>query len=127
MIAAVAMGLIGVGFMTLGEPLVRIVSTEAIHLHHVPNLLFICGTMQVCFAVTMVIRQGLRGVGDTTWTFLITTASSYGVRLPAAYIFGVYLGYGIEGIWIGLCGELCIRATLFSARFIHGGWTRIKV
>lgn len=127
MIAAIAMGLIGVVFMTLGEPLVRIVSTEAVHLRHVPNLLFICGTMQVCFAITMVIRQGLRGVGDTTWTFLITTASSYGVRLPAAYFFGVYLGYGIEGIWIGLCGELCVRAVLFSARFAHGGWTRIKV
>ena len=33
---------------------------------------------------TMVVRQGLRGVGDTRWCFLITTFSSYAIRLPAA-------------------------------------------
>jgi len=127
LIAIVAMGLLGVLFMTAGETLVSIVSTEEVHLQHAPRLLFICGTMQVFFAITMVVRQGLRGVGDTTWTFIITTASSYGVRLPAAYILGIVLGYGLEGIWIGLCGELCVRALLFTARFIHGGWTRIEV
>ena len=75
----------------------------------------------------MVVRQGLRGVGDTRWTFMITTVSSYGVRLPASYLFGVTLGMGLEGIWIGLCGELVIRAALFSARFLHGGWKRLEI
>lgn len=126
-VAAVIMGLIGVGFIMFGDVLVSIVSAEEIHQEHTPNLLFICGMMQVFFAVTMVVRSGLRGVGDTKWTFIITTVSSYGVRLPAAYIFGVMLGFGIEGIWIGLCGELVVRAGLFTARFVHGGWTRVKV
>jgi Na+-driven multidrug efflux pump len=90
-------------------------------------LLFVCGLVRVLFAITMVIRQGLRGVGDTMWTLIITSVSSYGVRLPLAWLLGVQLGYGLTGIWIGLCGELVVRALLFSSRFVHGGWKRVKV
>lgn len=126
-VASVVMGLLGVLFMVAGRPLTAIVSTEPVHLDEVPRLLFICGLVQVFFAITMIIRQGLRGVGDTMWTFLITTISSYGVRLPAAWLLGVYLGYGLTGIWIGLCGEIVIRGMMFSARFLHGGWKTLRV
>jgi len=126
-IAIVAMGSLGVVFMTLGEPLTRFISPEPIHLETVPRLLFICGTVQVFFAITMVVRQGLRGVGDTTWCLILTTVSSYGVRLPACYVLGVSMGLGLEGIWLGLCGEFVVRAALFGGRFLHGGWTRIRV
>ena len=98
-----------------------------IHQEHAPNLLLICGAFQVFFAISMVLRQGLRGVGDTRWTFTITTFSSYCVRLPAAWYLGVHLGLGLEGIWIGLCAELVIRAGLFAARFYHGGWKRLVI
>ncbi|MFK7959839.1 MAG: MATE family efflux transporter [Phycisphaerales bacterium] len=124
---AIFMSLLGVVFMTLGEPLTRIISSEPIHLETVPRLLFICGTMQVFFAITMVIRQGLRGVGDTKWCLIMTTTSSYLVRLPATWLLGVHFGLGLEGIWIGLCGEFFVRAMLFGGRFLHGGWSRVRV
>lgn len=126
-ISAMFMSLLGVIFMTQGEFLTRIISDHPVHLEHVPRLLFICGTVQVFFAITIVIRQGLRGAGDARWVLAITTFSTYFVRLPAAYVLGVALGYGLEGIWIALCGELVIRAMLFSARFLQGGWQRIRV
>jgi len=126
-ITCLIMGSVGVVYVSAGGPLTRIISGEQVHLDHVPNLLFICGLTQVFFAITMVMRQGLRGVGDTTWTFILTTVSSYGVRLPAAWFFGIFLDRGIEGIWIGLCGEMVVRAALFSSRFFHGGWKRIRV
>jgi putative MATE family efflux protein len=126
-VACVIMGLLGILFLTQGRALTSFISVEPVHLLYVPKLLFICGLVQVAFAVTMVFRAGLRGVGDTRWTFLITTVSSYGVRLPAAWFLGVKLELGLEGIWIALCGELVVRAALFAARFFHGGWKRIRV
>ncbi len=126
-LAALIMGSLGVVFMVWGRQLTALISTDPIHMEHAPNLLFICGTVQVFFGVAMVIRQCLRGVGDVRWTFIITTVSSYGVRMPAAYLLGVHLGYGLEGIWYGLCGEFVIRALLFAARFFHGGWKHIRV
>lgn len=125
--ACVVMGLLGVVFMVAGTPLTKVISTEAIHLEMVPKLLFIAGVTQVFFAITMVVRQGLRGVGDTKWTLFITTVSSYGVRLPAAWLLGIVFGLGLPGIWLGLCGEFLVRAALFTARFLHGGWSRVRV
>ncbi|MHC4991650.1 MAG: MATE family efflux transporter [Planctomycetota bacterium] len=126
-VAVVFMGALGIVFIFGGTLLTRIVSTEPLHLEHAPNLLLICGATQIFFAITMVLRQALRGAGDTRWTFLITTVSSYGVRLPAAWVLGVTLELGLEGIWFGLCGELAVRAALFAARFFHGGWKRLVI
>ena len=72
----------------------------------------------------MIIRQALRGTGDTVWVFIITVVSSYGIRLPLAWFLGVYLEWGLPGIWIALCGELGIRAVLFTMRFVQGGWAK---
>lgn len=126
-VAVAMMGLLGLVFIFFGEFLTRIVSDDPVLMENTPTLLLICGVVQIFFAITLVVRQGLRGVGDTKWTFLITTVSSYGVRLPAAWFFGVHLGWGLPGIWLGLCGEFIVRATLFSARFIHGGWKRLSL
>lgn len=126
-IAAVVMGTLGVVFMLFGEPLTRVISEEPVHLELVPHLLLIAGFTQVFFAIALVVRQGLRGTGDTTWALIITTVSSYGCRLPAAWFLGIHLELGMKGIWIGLCGEFVIRAGLFLARFLHGGWARRQI
>jgi putative MATE family efflux protein len=126
-VACAIMGALGIVFMTQGAFLTSIISSQPVHLKHTPHLLFIAGTIQVFFAIAMVVRQGLRGSGDAIGPFVITTTSSYLVRLPLAWLLGVVLGYGIEGIWMGLCAELVVRSLLFTGRFLHGGWKRLKV
>lgn len=126
-IGVLLMGLIGLVYIFAGRPMTAMISDEPLFMEIVPELLLICGVTQVFFAVAMVVRQALRGVGDTTWTFIITTGSSYGIRLPIAWYLGVHLEMGLPGIWIGLCGELGIRALLFVARFLHGGWATRQV
>jgi putative MATE family efflux protein len=126
-LGCVLMGGFGLVLVFGSELLTRIVSGEAVHLEEAPPLLIIGGSVQVFFAITMVIRQGLRGVGDTRWSFIITTAASFGLRLPAAWLFGVVFELGLMGVWYGLCGEIVIRAGLFAWRFFHGGWKRVQV
>ena len=126
-IGVVLMGALGLVFIFCGTFLTRIISDQPVHLQEAPALLAIGGVVQIFFAITMVLRQGLRGVGDTRWTFLITTFASWGLRLPAAWLFGVVMGMGLRGIWLGLCGEIVVRSVLFAWRFQHGGWMRIRV
>jgi len=127
LVGMVMMAAFGVVFMFAGEPLTRVISDHPLHLQHTPNLLLIVGSVQIFFALSMVTRQGLRGVGDVNWTLFITSFSSYAVRLPLAYFFGVALGWGLEGIWIGLSAEIVIRGLMFGARFLHGGWAKVRV
>jgi MATE family multidrug resistance protein len=121
------MGSLGIVFMTAGSFLTRLISIEPVHLDVVPQCLFICGVVQVFFALLMVIRNGLRGVGDTRWLLYITMGSCCFIRIPLAYIFGVYLALGLPGIWIGLCTELVTRGLFFLSRFLWGGWDRLRV
>ena len=126
-IGAVVMSLFGVVFALCGTALTRIISDNPAHLDLVPKCLLICAFAQPFFSLSMTIRQGLRGAGDTGWVFIITSVSTWGIRLPAAWFFGVHLDWGLPGIWVGLCAELVIRGLLFLARFTFGAWTRIKV
>jgi Na+-driven multidrug efflux pump len=126
-IAMAIMGAFGVVFMVAGEPLARLMSRDPVVVAEVPRLLFICGIVQVFFAMGLVIRQGLKGCGDATGTFRITLVSTVFVRVPLAYLFGITLGMGLAGIWIGLCVELGVRGLLFLARFMGTGWERARV
>ncbi|MFZ4643288.1 MAG: MATE family efflux transporter [Phycisphaerales bacterium] len=121
------MGLLGIVFIFAGEPLTRVISNQEIHLREVPPILMTCGFIQVFFALAMVIRNGLRGVGDTTACLVITVISSYFIRLPLAWVLGVWLDYGLLGIWIALSGELVVRGLLFLWRFRSKGWESLRV
>ena len=127
LITSAAMGAFGILFMTIGLPLTRLVSNNPLHLEEVPRLLFIAGVFQIPFAITMVLRQALRGVGDTRWCLFITTGSSYLVRLPLAWWLGVKLEWGIAGVWWALMGELTLRSVLFALRFRSRAWESTKV
>jgi Na+-driven multidrug efflux pump len=30
-------------------------------------------------------------------------------------------------LWVGLCAEIVLRAVMFSARYLNGGWLRVRV
>ncbi len=126
-IGSFIMTALGVVFWFYGVELTRLVSNEPVFLDYTPTLLKIAGATQIFFALSMVIRQALRGCGDTLWTFMITTFSSYLIRLPAAWILGVALDLGLVGVWYALCGEMAVRAVLFAWRFFNGGWAHRKI
>jgi putative MATE family efflux protein len=126
-IGAGLMGLLGVVFMVAGHALATLMTRDPVAVEEVPKLLFICGIVQVPFALSIVLRQALKGCGDTRWTFAITLVSMVAVRVPLAWLFGVALGFGLAGIWIGLCVELAVRGVLFLARFLRGSWDRVAV
>ncbi len=123
-IAIIVMGTLGIAMMLFGRDLTLVISDMPIHLAIVPALLLIGGASQPAFAVMMVMRQALLGTGDTTWTFILTTISSYGVRLPMAWYLGIHLEWGLIGIQFALCGEILVRATFFFGRFMQGGWAK---
>jgi Na+-driven multidrug efflux pump len=44
-----------------------------------------------------------------------------------AWVLGVWLDYGLLGIWIALSGELVVRGLLFLWRFRSKGWESLRV
>ncbi|MFG0331030.1 MAG: MATE family efflux transporter [Phycisphaerales bacterium] len=122
--------MIGFGYAFVRYPIqiVSWVSEQPLHLELAPRLLWIIGWVQAPFGVMLVLRNSLRGAGDTKMTMYITWISVYGVRVPACALAAMlYPERGLEAIWIVMGGELLIRTVLIVGRFLHGGWMRIEV
>jgi putative MATE family efflux protein len=123
----VVMGVMGVVFVLIPTPLVRLVTDKPELLALAPKLLRICGPVQIFFATAIVFSNALRGAGDTHSTMRLTYISIYLVRVPLVYLLAIHLGWGIDGVWYALCAELAIRGIMFGARFWQGGWTKVAV
>ncbi|HEX8202392.1 MAG TPA: MATE family efflux transporter, partial [Isosphaeraceae bacterium] len=83
-------------------------------------------------ATLNVLGGALRGAGDTRWPWVIAVVGYLGVRLPLTYhltgpptVGG--LGWGLHGAWVAMLADLCVRGTLFAARFLQGGWQRVRI
>ena len=127
--------LLGGGFMTVMGLVFIVFSDESAALMvqepHVRELtarcLHITGFCQVGFAAAIIFGGALRGAGDTVAFMLITTVSILAVRLGGVTYAGAYLHKPLDVLWMILAADLFVRGVLVYARFVHGGWKRVKV
>jgi putative MATE family efflux protein len=141
-LASAIMGLLGIVMIAWPEQIVGLFTSQPTHLELTPRLLYITGWVQIPFAISIVLRSALRGAGDVKAAMWLTWVTTYGVRLPLAFIisgadlhlpggltihnpFPFHLG--LPGLWIGLCIEIVIRAVLFAWRFAGSKWAHARV
>lgn len=72
------------------------------------------------FAISIVAVGALRGAGDTFVPGLMNLLSMWCVRITASALLTPY--FGLKGVWIAMCGELCVRGIIFLIRLIRGRW-----
>ena len=82
----------------------------------------------VMLQISQVIYMGcLRGAGDVKFTTVVSTFSISIVRTTCAYLLCYVMGFGLNGIWLGvLCDQSC-RFLLTRWRFKSGVWTTVKI
>ncbi len=127
LLAGIVMGSLGLIFLAIPAPLVRLVTSEPQLLAITPTLLRICGPAQIFLGTSMVLDQAIRGAGDTRPAMAIVTGSTFLLRVPAAYLIGVHFGGGVAGIWMAICGEILVRSCLLAAYYSSGRWSRVAV
>ncbi len=72
------------------------------------------------YAVSIAAAGAMRGAGDTLIPSLLNLASMWGVRITAAALLAPR--FGLVGVWLAMCGELCVRGLLFLVRLLRGRW-----
>ncbi|MBI4675516.1 MAG: MATE family efflux transporter [Chloroflexi bacterium] len=117
----------GVLFIVAREPLMRLYTTEAEVVALGSVLLILIGLMQPFQATAIILGSALRGAGDTRATLLISTLSTWGLRVGLGYVFGIAFGLGLTGIWLGWCADFFVRALLIALRFRRGKWKTLRV
>ncbi|MDE7397295.1 MAG: MATE family efflux transporter [Muribaculum sp.] len=74
------------------------------------------------FAASIVAYGAFVGVGDTVVPAVMNFVSIWVVRVPLAAIMAPR--YGLQGIWIAMCIELCFRGTIFLWRLFSCRWIK---
>lgn len=74
------------------------------------------------FAASIVAYGVMVGVGDTIIPAIMNFGSIWLVRIPLAALLAP--SYGLNGVWIGMCIELCFRGAIFLIRLCSGRWLK---
>ncbi len=78
-------------------------------------------------AVNIVAGGALRSSGDARYTALTGSFMMWGFGLPACYLFGKYLGWGLPGVWLGLGLDELSRGIVNYRRWRSGRWKEFRV
>lgn len=109
---------LGVGFMTFSAlvilafpaPLLAVYTDDPGVIAVARKLLLVAGVFQIFDGAQAVLGGTMRGIGDTRTPAACNLVGHWVFGLPAGLLFAFHLGYGVVGIWWGLCLGLCLVA-----------------
>lgn len=75
----------------------------------------------------LVLLNALLGAGDSRRALYISVGLQWGLFLPAAFVVGPFLGFGLLGIWVAQIAYRAIQAVVFALQWQAGRWREIQV
>ena len=64
----------------------------------------------------------MRSAGDASYASYFSLVTMWVVRVALGYVLAVWLGLGIQGVWIGMCAEWAVKTLAFWKRFRGDKW-----
>ncbi|SDJ87656.1 MATE family efflux transporter [Sediminibacillus albus] len=87
-------------------------------------LLLITIVLEPGRAFNLVVISSLRAAGDVKFPVFIGIISMWGVSVTFAWFFGLFLGFGLIGIWIAFIADEWLRGLLMLRRWRSKVWIR---
>lgn len=73
-------------------------------------------------ALNIIMVNSLRASGDAKFPFAMGIIFMWGVSIPLGWFLGIYLGYGIVGVWLGFCADEFLRGLANTVRWRSKKW-----
>lgn len=113
-IGAVIMAAVGLVFILAPTPLLRVFTSDARVLSIGTSLLAIAAAFQLFDGTQAVATGVLRGVGDTRTPMVMNILGHWVFGLPVGYALCFHAGWGVSGLWVGLCIGLVFVAVVLT-------------
>ncbi len=117
----------GVVFFFGGPWIMRAFTDDLIIIEHGIAALRVIALAQPGQAIGIVLAGSLRGAGDTRFPMFTTALAMWAVRLPVAWLFGITLGFGLGGIYLGWVLDSVVLGLLTWWRYRAGDWKARRV
>ncbi|MCP9471957.1 MAG: MATE family efflux transporter [Nitrospira sp.] len=126
-LAAAGMAAMGAVFFLFPYVLMRAFTQDEAVVELGTQFLRIVAVLQIPLALTMVLAGSLRGAGDTRFILWATTVGMWGVRVPLAFIFGIWLKLGVVYVWMAMIADWSVRMALLWWRYQSERWRAIQL
>jgi putative MATE family efflux protein len=111
------MTMCGASFVLFPRTWVLLFTSDPDVLGYSVPLLTAMGVLQMPLAVAQVMSGGLRGAGKTQVVLLAAIVGGWLIRLPIAYIVGVWANLGMTVVWATMVLDWIVRCAIVSWRF----------
>ena len=81
---------------------------------------YLC-TAPVFWTLSFTVPSMLRAMGDAAFPMRVSIASMFVTRVLISWVLGVYLGWGILGVWIAMYLDWVVRTAFFTPRMLKAG------
>ncbi len=109
-------------FLAFSEPLAKLVIDSPEVVTQVVGLLAILALLQSFDGLAIAASGCLRGAGDTRFPMLVMIGCQWGLFFPLGYLFGLRLGLGLHGAWVGGLIGYMVMALLMLLRLRSNRW-----
>jgi putative MATE family efflux protein len=123
----VFLGVVGLGFVLLAGPLVRLFTSEPLVLAFGVDCLRIVSSGFLFYAWGMVIVQSFNGAGDTWTPTVINLGCFWLLEIPLAWLLAKRVGLGPRGVFVAITIAFSTLAVVGVLVFRRGRWKEKKV
>jgi len=71
--------------------------------------------------------SAMNGAGDTKPPMIAAFLANWPVKLPLSYVLALPLGYGVNGVWIGMFVSIVFETIVVAAWYQRGTWKSKKL
>ena len=80
------------------------------------------GTWLLFWPTAFALPNGLRAAGDVKFTMMVSVAVMWACRIGLSYVFALYFGMGLIGVWLAMIFDWVVRSVFYVVRFIGKRW-----
>ena len=88
------------------------------------TILIVDVVVEIGRAVNIYATNALRSAGDVNFPFYVGLVVQWTVSVGLSYLFGIYMGWGLVGMWCAFLLDENIRALIFVRRWNSLKWAR---
>ena len=70
----------------------------------------------------IIVINSMKAAGDVKFPTILAIFSMWGFSVLIGYIFGIVLGWGLAGVFIGMAADEIFRGIVVIIRWIKGTW-----
>ena len=86
------------------------------------KIMFIIVCLELGRTVNLVIIQSMRAAGDVVFPTVLGICSMWGISVVFAWILGIVLQFGLQGVWWAMAADEIFRAVIVFIRWQKGSW-----